>query len=122
MTLLTKLKNINESRNATTRLAPASVRPRHAWSIWKASVVAHQPSRKVKPAYARGDIVRLSYDRTKGFRRGVLPSYGTEHFVVDRVFPPRPNFMYALRDLNSEKILGSFYENELQKVSDDGAR
>jgi hypothetical protein len=110
------VKNINESKNSTTRLAPSAVRPKHAWQIWKSSVVAHLSQRSVKPKYARGDIVRLSYDRSKGFRRGVLPTYGSEKFVIDRVFPARPHYMYSLQDLNSEKILGSFYESELQKV------
>ena len=55
-----------------------------------------------------GDRVRIS--RYKNiFAKGYTPNWSKEIFIVDKINT------YNLKDLNDEKIIGSFYDKELQK-------
>ena len=68
-----------------------------------------------KPKFKVGDTVRVS--KVKGtFRKGYLANWSEEIFVVDNVKRTTPP-TYGLRDLYSEQLEGSFYEEELQKIS-----
>ena len=50
------------------------------------------------------------------FWERVLPSWTEEVFVVDQVLPTRP-VTYKIRDLADEPIVGSFYEQQMQKTT-----
>ena len=54
-----------------------------------------------------GDRVRIS--------KGYAPNWSTEIFIVDKVNDTVP-YTYNLKDLNEEEIIGSFYDEELQKT------
>ena len=61
-----------------------------------------------------GDIVRIS--RYKNiFAKGYAPNSSSEISIVDKINDAVP-YMYNLRDLNDEEIIGSFYDKELQKT------
>ena len=49
------------------------------------------------------------------FAKGYTPNWSGEIFIVDKVNDTVP-YMYNLKDLNDEEILGSFYDRELQKT------
>lgn len=110
----TMVKNINRSVNSSTQVAPANVRPRHAWDIWVKSVESHTPTRK--PRYRAGQHVRVSHDVKKDFRKGFMPTYGSEVFTVHRVLPGHPYPLYELQDGDNNIILGVWYESELQPI------
>ena len=60
-----------------------------------------------------GDIVRISKFKNI-FTKGYAPNWNSEIFIVDKVNDTIP-YMYNLKDLNDEEIIGSFYDRELQK-------
>ena len=61
-----------------------------------------------------GDRARIS--RYKNiFAKGYAPNWSSEIFIVDKIDDTVP-YMYNLKDLNDEEIIGSFYDRELQKT------
>ncbi len=70
--------------------------------------------RKGKFKYSVGDKVRIS-KLARQFRKGYLPAYQEEVFVVHLRLSTVP-VTYKLRDANEEILIGSFYEPELQLV------
>ena len=49
------------------------------------------------------------------FAKGYTPNWSKEIFIVDKINDTVP-YMYNLKDLNDEEIVGSFYDRELQKT------
>ena len=60
------------------------------------------------------DRVRISKFKNI-FAKGYTPNWSKEIFIVDKINDTVP-YMYNLKDLNDEKIIGSFYDRELQKT------
>ena len=46
------------------------------------------------------------------FSKGYTKNWSREIFILDSVLKPNP-WTYKIKDLNGEKIIGSFYEKEL---------
>ena len=61
-----------------------------------------------------GDRVRISKFK-KIFAKGYTPNWSKEIFIVDKINNTVP-YTYNIKDLNGEKIIGSFYDKELQKT------
>ena len=61
-----------------------------------------------------GDSVRISKYKTV-FSKGYLPNFTDEIFEIYQVINSNPK-TYKLKDENDEKIVGSFYFEELVKV------
>jgi hypothetical protein len=64
--------------------------------------------------FSFGDFVRLSKIK-KTFEKGYTRNFTREVFQVDKIKATNP-VSYNLVDMKSEKLIGSFYEQELQKV------
>mgnify|MGYP003551348874 FL=1 len=62
------------------------------------------------------DFVRLSKFRQQ-FDKGYVPQYTEEIFKVYKILNRKPKIVYCLTDLDGEKIEGTFYEKELQKIN-----
>jgi len=60
-----------------------------------------------------GDKVRISRTKTL-FEKGYLPNWSEELYVIDKIQKTIP-ITYKLKDLLGEEIMGSFYNEELQK-------
>ena len=72
------------------------------------------PERKM-PKFSIDDNVRIT--KKKGiFDKGYTPRWTEEVFTVSEVHYTDP-ITYKLKDLNGEEIKGSFYEQELQKTT-----
>ena len=72
------------------------------------------PSNKKNPKFKVGDHVRISkYENI--FAKGYTENWSEEVFVINKIKNTVP-WTYAISDLNGEKITGSFYEKELQKI------
>jgi len=70
-----------------------------------------------KPKFKVGEKVRIS--KAKGtFEKGYLPSWSYEVFKITKVRPTIP-VTYEIEDLEGEPIIGTFYEQELQKTTKD---
>ena len=66
------------------------------------------------PKFKVGDHVRISKYKNI-FAKGYTPNWSEEIFVIKEIKNTVP-WTYVINDLNGEKIIGTFYEKELQKI------
>jgi len=69
-----------------------------------------------KAKFKIGDTARISKYKRKVFDQGYTPNWTEEIFIVTNVLNTIPK-TYMLKDLQSEKISGTFYEPELLKTN-----
>ena len=67
------------------------------------------------PKFQVGDHVRISKYKNI-FAKGYTPNWSEEVFVIKKSKNTVP-WTYIINYLNSEEIIGTFYEKELQKTS-----
>ena len=68
-----------------------------------------------RPKFTIGDQVRI-VKMKRHFEKGYTPNWTEEVFVIDQILPTHP-VTYKIRDLADEPIVGSFYEQQLQKTT-----
>ena len=64
------------------------------------------------PKFKVGDHVRISKYKNI-FAKGYMPNWSEEIFIIKKIKNIVP-WTYVINDLNSEEIIGNFYEQELQ--------
>ena len=69
---------------------------------------------KKSARYNVGDRVRISKFKNI-FAKGYTPNWSREIFIINEINDTVP-YTYNLKDLNGEKIIGRFYDRELQKT------
>ena len=67
----------------------------------------------IKPVFKIGDRVRIT-KKKKFFEKGYTPKWTEEIFVIDQILNTNP-ITYKIKDLQGEEIIGSFYNQKLQK-------
>ena len=67
------------------------------------------------PKFKVGDHVRISKYKNN-FAKGYKPNWSEEAFVVSKIKNTVP-WTYIINDLKGEEIIGTFYENQLQKTN-----
>ena len=67
------------------------------------------------PKFKVGDHVRISKYKNI-FAKGHTPNWSEEIFVIKKIKNTVP-WTYVINDLNGEEIIGTFYENELQRTN-----
>ena len=67
------------------------------------------------PKFKIADHVRISKYKNI-FAKGYVPNWSEEVFLVSEIKNTVP-WTYVINDLNGEEIIGTFYEKELQKTS-----
>ena len=72
------------------------------------------------PKFKVGDRARISKYKNI-FAKGYMPNWSEEVFVIKKVKNTVP-WTYVINDLNVEEIIGTFYENELQKTNQEEFR
>ena len=72
------------------------------------------------PKFKVGDRVKISKYKNI-FAKGYMSNWSEEVFVIKKVKNTIP-WTYVINDLNGEKIIGTFYEKELQKTSQEEFR
>ena len=72
------------------------------------------------PKLKVGDHVRISNYRNI-FAKGYTPNWSEETFVIKKVKNAVP-WTYVINDINSEEIIGTFYEKELHKTNQEELR
>ena len=75
----------------------------------------NQDFNKKGPKFKVGDHVRISKYKNI-FAKGYVPNWSEEVFIVDEIKNTVP-WTYTINDLNGEKVIGTFYEKELQKTN-----
>ena len=72
------------------------------------------------PQFKVDDRVRISKYKNS-FAKGYTPNWSEENFVINKIKTTVP-WTYVTNDLNGEEIIGTFYENELQKTDQQESR
>ena len=67
------------------------------------------------PKFKIGDYVRI-FKYKNIFAKGYIPNWSEEVFIISKIKNTVP-WTYVIDDLNSEEIIGTFYEKELQKTN-----
>ena len=70
---------------------------------------------KKGPKLKVNDHVRISKYKNI-FAKGYVPNESEEVFIVNEIKNTVP-WTYTISDLNGEKVIGTFYKNELQKTN-----
>ena len=96
----------NNTKHSTIKMKPRDVKDNNK------RVHIDENNRK-SARYNIGDRVRKSKFKNI-FAKGYTPNWSREIFIVNKINDTVP-YTYNLKDLNGEKIIGSFYDRELQK-------
>ena len=72
------------------------------------------------PKLKIGNYVRISKHK-KLLAEGYAPNWSEEVFVISKIKNTAP-WANVINDLNGEKIVGTFYEKELQNTSQEDSR
>jgi hypothetical protein len=106
----------NQKKHSSTRVAPKDVTNEMSDSIFVNTFEKDKPFKKQSmPKFQVGDYVRISRKR-QTFERGYTQKWTSEIFVVDGVDFWKTPIVYRIKDLGDDKIEGTFYAQELQKV------
>lgn len=105
----------NRSYHRSIKTAPAEVDSFNQEDVWQ-NLYGHPKKEKLRKLFKMGDRVRISKAR-RHFKKGYLPSWTDELFTVSRVNKTKPVTYFLKDDLGSE-LLGTFYQEEIQKVGD----
>ena len=107
------LYSYNRTQHRTIRCAPIEVTKEKESSI-RERMYGKEVINKSSAKFKVGDKVRISKTR-RAFDKGYLPNWTEEIFTVTEVIDTKPR-TYKLEDYGHEKIEGSFYEKEIQRV------
>ena len=98
----------NNTKHSTIKMKPIDVRDNNNKRVY---IDEHN---KKRSRFKVGDTVRISKFKNI-FAKGYTPNWSKEIFIVDKINDTVP-YTYNLKDLNDEEIIGSFYDQELQKT------
>ena len=101
------VKEYNNTYHTSIKMKPVDVKD-NTYIDFKKEVNDKDPKFKV------GDHVRISKYKNI-FVKGYMPNWSEEVFIIKKV----KNIVlwtYVINDVNSEEIIGTFYEKELQKT------
>ena len=109
----------NRTYHRSIKMTPLEVTKFNAQTVWKRlypELVKRKKS-DVKFKFKVGDLVRIT--RSKGvFEKGYAENWTEEMFEIKRRIARRPP-VYTLEEYDGTSIIGTFYEQELQKVEDE---
>jgi len=112
------IRAYNASVHRSIGMAPNNVTRDNEHELWTAQEERGPQKvtlREAKTRFVVGDHVRLS-EAKQVFAKGYLPNWTEEIFTVSRVLNTLP-VQYKVQDYREEEIEGSFYGEELQKVT-----
>ena len=102
------VKKYNNIYHTSIKMKPVDVK-NNTYIDFKKEVIDKNPKFKA------GDQVRISKYKNI-FAKGYMPNWSDETFIIKKIKNTVP-WTYVLNDLNGEKIIGTFYENELQATN-----
>ena len=98
----------NNTKHSTIKMKPIDVKDNNNKRVY---IDEHNEKRS---RFKVGDRVRISKFKNI-FAKGYTPNWTKEIFIVDKINDTVP-YTYNLKDLNDEEIIGSFYDQEIQKT------
>ena len=117
------VSSYNNSQHRSIGIAPSQVKKKDIEKIWHRlyGKMAQQPiplQRKHVPKL--DSTVRIAKSKAV-FAKGYIPNWTEELFYVKGVKRRQPKALYKLTDYMNERIEGTFYPEEIQKVKDKGS-
>ena len=110
------VKGYNNTRHSSIKMTPVEAsKKKNELTVWRTLYPDHLEIRDINPEFSVGDKVRIS-KKKKTFKKGYTTRWTEEIFTIVEVKRTSP-VTYKIADLNGEEIKGSFYEPELQKMS-----
>lgn len=103
----------NNRRHRSIGMAPADVNEKNVLQVWQNLNKSNNVKRY--PLLRCGDFVRLAKPK-EVFDKGYKALWTSEIFVIKKVIAHQQP-VYRINDLEGNDITGSFYEQELQKVT-----
>ena len=117
--ILTKiLEQYNNTKHSSIKMTPVEASKKKNENAVYYNMYGDMEQLSSKPKLKVGDKVRISKYKRKVFDKGYTPNWTEEIFLIDQIQSTNP-ITYRLKDLNDEKIQGSFYEPELLKAKQD---
>lgn len=108
------VKSYNETVHRTIKLKPVDVNFDNETKV-KRNIIKSQYNMHCKlNKFNVGDRVRISKYKSV-FRKGYTPNWSTELFTIKHINHTQP-VTYHIEDQRKNTILGTFYEEELQKT------
>ncbi len=104
----------NHTYHHSIKRSPASVTPQNQEEVWQ-QLYGATADKSIPCKFHVGDRVRISKAK-RTFKKGYLPNWTREVFTVIKCHPGNPP-VYALEDDQGEVLQGTFYAQELQKVT-----
>ena len=112
------LKQCNNTKHSSIKMTPVEASKRKNESTVHFNLYGDMEQFSSKPKFKVGGKVGISKCKRKVFDKGYTPNWAEEIFLVDKIQSTNP-VTHRLKDLNNEKIQGSFYEPELLKAKQD---
>ena len=113
--ILQKLvKSYNHSRHRSIGMRPVDMNKDNESVVWE-RLYGKESDKPIRFKFNVGDQVRISKTR-RTFKKGYLASWTEEVFTITKRILRRPP-VYKIADYEGEELEGTFYEQELQKVS-----
>ena len=100
-------KKHNNTYHTSIKMKPVDVKD-NTYIDFKKEVNDKNPKFKVG-----GHVIISKYKNI--FAKGYMPNWSEEIFIIKKIKNTVP-WTYVINDLNGEEIIGTFYENELQKT------
>lgn len=108
------LQSYNQTVHRTTKFKPSAVNSENEKEVMENIIKSQNYLQKKSNKFNVGDRVRISKYKSV-FRKGYTPNWSTELFTIKKVNNTHP-ITYHIEDLKKNPILGTFYEQELQKT------
>ena len=110
------VNSYNNTNDSSIKMTPIEASKReNVNKVWRNLYGDYSPPEQKAPKFSIDDNVRMT--KKKGiFQKGYTPRWTEEVFTVSEV-QYRDPITYKLKDFNGEEIKGSFYEQELQKTT-----
>ena len=110
------VRQYNNTKHSSIKMTPVEAsEKKNENKVWLNLYDDRIYDQEIKPKFRVGDKVRIT--KKKGlFEKGYTPRWTEEVFTVSAIQYTDPT-TYKIADLNGEEIQGTFYEEELQKSS-----
>lgn len=105
----------NNTYHRSIKMEPIEVSKENEPLVW-INLYENRLKNKNKTKISIGDHVRISVERGP-FKKSYLQGWSEEIFIVKNVIKSIP-FVYKITDQAGEDIKGTFYQEELQKVTE----
>jgi len=113
------VERYNHTRHSSIKMTPVEASKKENEVRVYRNLYPDFTRRPMRAKFKTGDKVRIL--KKKGlFEKGFTPNW-TEVFAVSKIQRTNP-VTYKITDLNDEEIQGTFYEQELQKTSQEVSR